>query len=532
MEGLGKEILNTLSELTTERQVYEKTWQECFDLTSPERGEGFSRISGNLSINTKKRAELYTSTGTESVRDFATALMSSLTPANSKWFDLHVAGIKDKELTTASNVWLKNSSGTMFNGINASNYSAEGMEHLKDIATVGMAGLYIDIDVNGKLIYENWPLYNLYVQESTRNGGIDTVYRRLQLTPVQARNEFGLDNLPETTKEQLNTKADLNERDTYVHCIRPRLDSEGAALPVLAEPLEVPDMAFVSIYVHAKSGMVVKEGGFNEMPVIIPRWELIRDTSYANGPFHTALPDMKTLNELERIYLTNSELAINPPMVADSDGVLDQQKIKMGPRQVNYKLPDSKIAPLFTITNLNDVFVAIDRRQENVRRLMLADKIAPTEKKYASAQEIAQRQDIIRSLLGPIFGRFDPEYLDPMLDRVFGLQLRAGLFNEMPEEIKEANINPSFTGPHARAQKMERASVLMNFMNRLIEVAQIDKSVLNRFDFGEGMQRYGADTGIDQDLFRTQKQVEELDAQQEQEAMQMQQAQQQQGGIR
>ena len=57
----------------------------------------------------------------------------------------------------------------------------------------------------------------------------------------------------------------------------------------------VKNMPFASVYVHVKTKQIVKESGFNEMPVIIPRWSVIPDTSYAIGPFYKVLPDSEEL---------------------------------------------------------------------------------------------------------------------------------------------------------------------------------------------------------------------------------------------
>jgi len=196
----GSSVINTLTELEAQRELLVPIWRDCFDLTSPERGEGFYKTSDPVQIDTSKRAELFDSAGTDSVALFASALMSGLTPSNTKWFQFGLTNIDTNDLSGSSRDWLQNASESMFSAIHSSNYDAVALEFLKDVAIAGMSGLYIDMDSDGKLIFEEWPLYNLFVQESKRNGGIDTVYRRLQLTPMQAQNLFG-DEIPDTTKE-------------------------------------------------------------------------------------------------------------------------------------------------------------------------------------------------------------------------------------------------------------------------------------------------------------------------------------------
>jgi len=518
---LGQNIISTLAELETQRQPLESQWRDCFDLTAPERGQGFYNQTDGYQLDTSKRAELYDSTGTDSVQMFASALTSGLTPSNSKWFQLELEGVSTDVLAGASRIWLQESSEKMFGAFNSSNFHAVLLEFKKDIAIAGMSGLYIDMDSEGKLIFEEWPLYNLYVQESQRNRGIDTVYRRMQLTPAQAFNLFG-DNIPESAKHCLETKTKLSETDEYVHCIMPR---EGKTRS--SEAKLVKNMPFASVYVHVKTKQIVKESGFNEMPVIIPRWSVIPDTSYAIGPFYKVLPDMKSLNEIQRIYLTNLELGISPPLVADDDGVINPNNIKLGPREVMFKSQNGDIRPLYVAGDLSTADVAIVRLQTSIRRQMMADQLAGTGQKYDTAQAIMQKQETMRALFGPLFGRLESEYLRPMLERVFGLMYRAGLLGEPPEELLNMDFKPSFTGPHARAQRMERANVTMNYVQNLMVLAQTDPTVMDAIDLTKTALRYGELTGVEQDLIRTQREIDQLreQRQQQQQAMAAMQAQ-------
>ena len=510
-------ILATLKELEAQRDLIDPVWRDCFDLTAPERGEGFYRSNVNyMQLDTSKRAQLYDSTGTDSVALFASALMSGLTPSNSQWFNLGIAGDNSFQLDGASKVWLQEASKTMYERIHGSNYDAVALEFLKDIAIAGMSGLYITLDEEGQLVFEQWPLHSLYVQESKPSGGIDTIYRRLHLTPAQAFNLFG-DKIPDDIKEALKQGSNLTNKECYVHCIRPRKGKAKGADAKL-----VGNMPFESVYIHERTASIVKQSGFNELPVIIPRWAVIPDTSYAVGPFYAALPDMKSLNELVRQFLTNAELVIAPPLVADDDGVIDANKIKIGPREIMFKSSQGEIKPLFTVGNLDWALQMIGNLQASIRKQMLADQIAPVAKSYMTAQEILARQDTIRGLLGPLFGRLESEFLRPMLERVFGLLYRAGLLGEPPESLVELEFKPTFTGPHARAQRMERANVLMNYVQALTNLAQVNPDVLDVLDFTKASIRYGELTGVETDLIRAEREIKQLRDQRAQAAQQQQ----------
>ena len=81
-------IIKRLDALKGKRSQYETDWRECFDLTFPERGSGLQSDVIDSTQARSKTAARMDSTGTDASRILASALMSGMTPANSRWFAL------------------------------------------------------------------------------------------------------------------------------------------------------------------------------------------------------------------------------------------------------------------------------------------------------------------------------------------------------------------------------------------------------------------------------------------------------------
>ena len=69
------------------------------------------------------------------------------------------------------------------------------------------------------------------------------------------------------------------------------------------------------------------------MPVVVPRWMLIPILVYGVGLVFDALPDVKMLNELKRMELARTDLAIAGMWIAEDDGVLNRT-VKVGLKKI------------------------------------------------------------------------------------------------------------------------------------------------------------------------------------------------------
>lgn len=532
MENKGQAILKAYEHLVTERMPLDAKWADCFRHSYPMRGQGFLNknsdgITQATSAN-KDQALLFDSTATDSVRLLASSVLSALTPPNQQWFSLAVNNVDDNQISYQSKAWLENSAEHLFKLIHASNYDAQALEFFTDEMVGGMVGLYIE-KRNGKFFFEVWPLASLYCQD-TLGDGIDTVYRQVRFTAAEAVKKFG-NNIPEAVQNEYKRDPYSSKRFDFIHAIRPRLDKNGKQ----SKGKIARSLPFESVYVCKKSGKVCLESGYHEMPVIVPRWMCIPDTDYAFGPMNDALPDMKTLNKVVEFMLKNAEMAISGTFVAVDDGVFNVNTARTGPRRIWMVKDTNNIKPLAAGGDINFAVQEIGRLQGQIRRTLLADQLGPSEKVNMTAAEVNTRTNLIRQILGPIFGRLQAEYLEPLINRCFGLALRDGDFGEPPQDLAQMTVHISYRSPLALAQKQQQLEAIDQFEQRLVGKLQIDQSLLDLYDIEAATRKSAELLGVDIELMRDAPALKLLrknrqDQQAQQQAQALGQAAQQ-GGV-
>jgi hypothetical protein len=522
-KDLGKQIIKIFQQLAQERSELESTWHEAYQFTAPLRGRLLMNGDHNSSSSKlRDNANILDSTASESITLLASSIMSGITPSASQWFTFKTVG--NAPLPHDAKVWLEKANTQLMELIhNSSNYNAEVLEAFEDMAIVGMFGLFIKKIEGGNFIFELWPLDSIYVIENPQTKMIDQIYRVYTLTVSEAVDEFGLETLPTELQSLYKNTPDDTKKHEFIHCIKPRKKRSKRGL--------AEDMPIASIYVHRKSGQVVRESGYEEFPVAVPRWSKIPGTPYAVGPTHKALPDIKTLNKIVYLMMTNAEMAIAGTFAAKMDGYLNPASIQIGPRKVVFMADVNNLKPLTAAGDFRISFEEISRLQRQIKSVMMSDELEPISKNYASATEVATRSSLIRAILGPIFARMQSEFLEPLLTRCFNLALRDGSFGPIPESLAGITISPTYTSPMARAQRMEDVSSMDRFEMSIAQSSQLNPGVLDIYNFDEAARMKAYLLGVPSSVLRSTEHVNkmraeaqaaaEAQAQQEQQAAMM-----------
>lgn len=152
-----------------------------------------------------------------------------------------------------------------------------------------------------------------------------------------------------------------------------------------------------------------------------------------------------------------------------------------------------------------------------------------------TATEVHVRVNLIRQLLGPVYGRLQTEYLQPMIERCFGLAYRAGILGAAPESLAGRNFTVRYLSPLARSQKLEEVSAIDQFVAGAAALAPIDPTVMDNIDMDEAQRFKGEALGVPSAVIRSKADRDKIreDRAQAQQAAQeqaQQQAMQQQAG--
>lgn len=479
-------------------QHVEPVWRECFDYTFPLRGNGLSGSTSNPAVSTQaQQARLLDSTAPDAANTLASNIMASLTPSNALWFALDVGNETNEERR-----WLDDTARLLWENIHLANFDAEGFEVALDIVAAGQSALYVDEDrEQGGFAFEQWPLAQCTFGSTRADGQIDIVHRAYCLTAEQAASEFGADKLPEAITRALEREP--TKEFPFLRVIEPR--KSRVANPRLAKNLPV---ASYSICMTSKS--VLRESGYHEMPVIVPRWLRLAGSVYAVGPMYAALPDVRQINVLKGYELASADIAIAGMWIAEDDGILNPRNIKLGPRKIIIAANVDNMKALETGANFQLSDAMVTKLQQSIRQALMADILPPPDGPTKTAFEYNVRVDIARKVRAPVFGRLQAEYLSPLIIRCFGIAYRAGVFEPPPESLQGRAFSVRYVSPLARAQKLDEVQAIQSTVQAVAGMMAIDPSAGDLIDTSKAIELTGQGLGAPGAILRSAQDVAKL----------------------
>lgn len=509
----GSAVVNQYNKLKDARAPLNSTYRDAYAYTYPVRGASFATGSNDGVVNATtaktQMATRFDASTADSVRLLASSIFSSLTPSALNYFGLSLidADVEEEEMDTEAKEWLEDASEKLHQLIHASNYDGIALEFFEDIVIAGQAGLYVELNRDGEMQFEQWPLYSMFCKDTYRTGRIDSVYRMLLLTAAQATDRFGIDNLSDTIKTQYENDPHAIQTFEFIHCIRPRIKDDGK----ISQGKMKKTMPFESLYVELHTKELVKESGYEELPVIIPRWKRIPDTDSAFGPIYDVLPDVKMLNRIHEMLLQSTDISINGIWKAYNDGVCNPSTINLSGGAVVPVSDMNNFQPLAVSGDIKVATAEISRLQSQIRRALLADQLGPAEKQNMTATEIQTRTQIIRQVLGPIFSRLQSEFLQPLITRCFGLCYRSGKLGTPPDSLKGQIFNVIYRTPLSRDQRRMDLDAMSNLEQSLFALINAGKpEVLDIYDFDSAMRKKANLLNVDVSLIRDEASVRKI----------------------
>jgi hypothetical protein len=141
-----------------------------------------------------------------------------------------------------------------------------------------------------------------------------------------------------------------------------------------------------------------------------------------------------------------------------------------------------------------------------------------------TATEVMARLEERLTIFAPTFGRLTNELFDPMLNRVYGLLLRAGKLPELPDELRDyPDYEIVYISKLALAIKLMEMKAFGDMLQYMSPMMSMDPAIADNYDF-DAVAQAGADRfGIPTEFLRSVEERDELRAaraeQQQQEQM-------------
>lgn len=429
-------------------------------------------------------------------------------------------------------------------------------EYMLDQGSYGISGIYVsenDIDPSCPIRYTAWDIKSMCVDEGT-DGLIDTVFVEIEMTIRNAVKEYGLENLGVKTQKAF-IDGQLEDKIKILHVIEPRLDRNP-------RKYGVKDMPIASIHIETSCRKIIKESGFEEMPVFVGRFIKVLGEKYGRSPAMVAMPDILEANATREAISIATEKQLDPPLAVYDDGSLGAGTIETSAGAINVfsvsgRINNGKpIEPLYTVGELQSSYNHIETLKEAINNHFYLDRLLDFNNEARMTLGEAQLRNALRGQsLGTFYARQEMEVITPLIKRTFNILLKRGLFGVLQNsyeelELLKQGIRPvyipeviaqrifsgldvyelDYTSPAKRTMQSEELQGTIETANFAAGMAPAIPEILDNINADEMIRRIAKLSGADEDMLKDMETVQALRkarAEQQAQLMQLEQARQQ-----
>ena len=481
--------------------------------------------------------ELFDNTAIKANDVMASALIGALWPNSAKTFQMKSArnipdGPEEKEYF----IFVTNEMASIMDDSRAG-LTVALTEYMKDQGSFGTSGIAIFENPKGPLPirYKAWDVKTMSIDEN-QDGFVDTIYNECELTPRKVVQEYGIENVSAETKDSFLSGKD--KKVIVLHAIEPRMD---------ADPLKFgsKDMPIASIHIEVRSGKILRESGFEEMPVPVTRFSKALGEMYGRSPGMGALSDIIELNAIWEAVTLAIEKNLDPPLAVLSDGDLGPAIIDTSAGAINVfnisgraGKQQQPIFPLFTVGEINTVVALIEKRVAAINEHFFIDRLLDLNNDTRMTLGEAQiRNELRGASLGSIFARQEAEMFTPAISRTFNLMLKLGRLGVIkgsqeeaelrakgieprliPESVARAMVNGEevfqikYISPAKRTMQAEEVQGLLASWNFAITSAPVVPDIMDNYDTDFIAKRLAEITGASEEAIRDSKTIKDIRA--------------------
>ncbi|MFI3271234.1 MAG: portal protein [Pseudomonadota bacterium] len=524
---MASELITELQELVDHleglRKPCEPRWRALSEWVLPTRGI-YEGQDGTIEAKSRGKKVLNRE-GTRSLKVAATGLTSGMTPASLPWFKWSFSNEAQNE-STGAQAWLDVVEREIGNVLRTCGFYKAIHACNLEFLTFGPLLLFQDNSATKLCRFESCTV-GTWAVGLNADRELDTVCRRIKMTPHQLEQRFGRDKLSTAVCTALDERRGYDQVE-IIHVVMPRHHRQ-------AGKIDAKNMPFAS-YMYEAVGAedVLSESGYVEMPYFFAANEETLDT-YGSGTGDDALPDIKQLQELEKQKLIGLQKSINPPI---RKPVSFKHRLNIGPGGENAvsQSESQGIGPLYEVRiDLNSVREEINTIAGRIGQTTLAayfaDMSLELRPKGMTASEYLERKRERLQFMGPSLEAYEESVLTPVIFRTFAMLDRANLLPPPPAQMGEvAIVDVSYISPLAQALRQTGAESARALMQDVMQLAQVDRNVLDKVDVDQAVDELARGIGAPGRMVRSDEEVVALrQARAEEQAKQMQAQQAMQG---
>lgn len=533
----AKDIKSTFDVLRRER----KTWDSLYQIL----GKYVSLIKQNFE-QTQQAGEflvedIYDATGAFAAQTSASALLGMLWPGTAKQA-IELMPPRNMEMTTELDNFYADMTARTIAAMDDPNAGLALAldEYMLDQVIFGTSGVGVERGSKSKLMFKPYGVKEMYIEEG-RDGKVAEIYLLFEWRLKRVIDEYGLDKLSEKLKDKAKNNK-MTDMVKILISIVPR-KTPKAEKGVLSMPI-------ASYHMEYDNGHVIKESGFDEIPIMVGRFRKLMYERYGRSPASNALPDIREANALRESLIVAVEKILNMPKGVLHDGLFGGGTIDMSAGAVtvfNSTGMMSNQPPIFEIGSPPNIPWAeqrLTKLEETISRHFSVDRLLDMNNEQEMTFGEAQIRNQIRNQsLSSLFTRQISEVLTPLIERSVKLLWRDGEFGVIRGSIEEKELLAQgrvdiryipddlvdrleagedvyriiYKTQASNASRAEEYLGIVDMMNIALQGMNIDPSVADRLDLHEAMKHITAIRGVPVGVLRQDDAVQALQEQRQQQ---------------
>lgn len=514
-ERLGKQF----AQLDNDRASFVSHWRELSEFIDP-RGSRF--LTSDANRNDRRNSRIVDPSASLAADTLSSGMMSGITSPARPWFRL---ATPDPDMMDYGpvKVWLETVQNRMNDMFNKSNlYQSLPLLYssLGNYSTGAMAVLEDDDDIIRTVPF---PIGSYHLANSAR-GSVDTCYRKFSMTVRQLVMQFGKDNVSTSVKGMWEA-GNYEQWVEVMHAVYPNVDRDTGRMDSKNKP-------YKSVYyeVGGDGDKLLRESGFDEFPIIAPRWTVNGEDVYGSKcPGMTALGQIKALQLEQKRKSQIIDKVTNPPMVGPSS--LKNQRVSLLPGDITYidqMTQQDGFRPAYQVNpDMSGLLADIQDTRQIIDRCYFVDlfrMLQSINTRSMPVEAVIEMKEEKLLMLGPVLERLNDEALNPLIDRAFSLMARKNMLPPPPEVMQGMPLRIEYISVMAQAQKSIGLSSLTQAVGFIGQLAQVKPEALDKLNIDEAIDSYAEMSGVSPTVILPQEQVDQIRQSRAQQQQQMQAA--------
>ncbi len=500
------DIKKKLDKLIHNRSTVEGQWDLISKYVVPYRGGFSNEGSTEGSVNWLENRRIFDSTAPNANGVLSSSLHGAITNPSHQWFGFRFRRDELSEDREAAQ-WLRDCSQIVFETLRDSNFNVQANEAYIDLTSFGTAFITREVLETPDGDFDDFlfqcPLLEESYFEQDYRGRLCTYFRKMQWSATQIVSKFGIDNVPDkiaTAYREGQVEADI----CVVFAVYKR-DGEKDVSRKMAPDLRPVGYKYM---LYDDSTPLGDEGGYYNMPSLVMRWRNTSGSIWGNSPAMIAMPDILTLNELVELILNSLEKVVDPAVITTERGLMSDLNLGAAGLTVLRNIEDLKpfeSRARFDVAELNR-----DKLQQSIRSIFHVDQLELKNSPAMTATEVTVRYELMQRLLGPTLGRLESDFLDPLVTGAFSDLMRYKRLPLPPESVvksKDPTVTVQYTGPMARAQKIDQAQSLSSFLTTIAEIGKINEAALEKVDWDQAVALMSEYHGVEPKVLKSEAKV-------------------------